>query len=136
MAAKHPDLVLGFEDDVWWSREAQPALQAWSDDKPVRLVEKTVPAQDPGGKAVAGDGLSVPIAHYMLWRFVQGPPVSGVTCTCLAWLATYVTAQGKRALVLIWDHASWHDSQTVREWITVSNRHAKRDGGGRLMVCR
>ena len=37
MAAKHPDLVLGFEDDVWWSRAAQPARQAWSDDKPVRL---------------------------------------------------------------------------------------------------
>jgi hypothetical protein len=136
MAAKHPDLVLGFADDVWWSREAQPALHAWSDDKPVRLVEKTVPAKDPGGKAVACYGLYVPIAHHMLLRFVQGRPVSGVTCTFLAWLATYVTAQGKRALVLIWDHASWHVSQTVREWITVYNRQAKRDGGCRIMVCR
>jgi hypothetical protein len=57
MAVKHPDLVLGFEDEVWWSRAAQPALHAWSDDKPVRLVEKTVPAKDPGGTAVACDGL-------------------------------------------------------------------------------
>ena len=57
MAVKHPDLVLGFEDDVWGSRAAQPALHAWSDDKPVRLVEKTVPAKDPGGKAVACYGL-------------------------------------------------------------------------------
>jgi hypothetical protein len=136
MAATHPDLVLGFADDVWWSREAQPALHAWSDDTPVRRVEKTVPAKDPGGKAVACDGLYVPIAHHMLWRFVQGRPVSGVTCTFLAWLATYVTAQGKRALVRIWDHASWHVSQTVREWITVDNRQAKRDGGCRIIVCR
>jgi hypothetical protein len=74
MAAKHPDLVLGFEDAVWWSRETQPALHAWSDDKPVRLVEKTVPAKDPGGKAVACYGLYVPTAHQMLWRFVQGRP--------------------------------------------------------------
>ena len=51
MAAKHPDLVLGFEDDVWWGREAQPHMQAWSDDKPVRLVEQTVPAQDSRGKS-------------------------------------------------------------------------------------
>ena len=106
MAVKHPDLVLGFEDEVWWSRAAQPALHAWSDDKPVRLVEKTVPAKDPGGKAVACYGLYVPTAHQMLLRFVQGRPVSGVTCAFLAWLATYFTAQGKRALVLIWDNAS------------------------------
>jgi hypothetical protein len=136
MAAKHPDLVLGFADEVWWSREAQPALHAWSDDKPVRLVEKTVPAKDPGGKVVACYGLYVPRAHHMLLRFVQGRPVSGVTCTFLAWLAPYFTAQGKRALVLIWDNASWHVSQTVREWITVYNRQAKRDGGCRIMVCR
>jgi DDE superfamily endonuclease len=136
MAVKHPDLVLGFEDEVWWSRAAQPALHAWSDDKPVRLVEKTVPAKDPGGKAVACYGLYVPTAHQMLLRFVQGRPVSGITCAFLAWLATYFTAQGKRALVLIWDNASWHVSQTVREWITAHNRQAKRDGGCRIMVCR
>ena len=59
MAANHPDLVLGFEDEVWWSREAQPQMHAWSDDKPVRLVEKTVPAKDPEGKAVACYGLYV-----------------------------------------------------------------------------
>jgi hypothetical protein len=136
MAAKQPDLVLGFADDVWGSREAQPALQAWSDDTPVRLVDTTVPAQNPEGKAVACDGLSGPRAHPRLGRFVQGRPVSGVTCTLLAWLATYVTAQGKRALVLIGDHASGHVRQTVRAWITVDPRQAKRDGGCRLMVCR
>ena len=57
MAANHPDLALGFEDEVWWSREAQPQMHAWSADKPVRLVDKTVPAQDPEGKAVACYGL-------------------------------------------------------------------------------
>jgi len=35
--------VLGFEDETWWSRLAQPALHAWVEpDQPVRLVEQTV----------------------------------------------------------------------------------------------
>ena len=136
MAANPPDMVLRFEDDVWWSREAQPHRQAWSNDKPVRPVEKTVPAKDPEGKAVACDGLDVPTASQMLWCFVRGRPVSGVTCAFLAWLATYVTAQGKRALVLIWDQASWHVSQAVQEWTTAHHRQAKQAGGCCVMVCR
>jgi hypothetical protein len=136
MAATQSDLVLGFEDEVWWSREAQPHMHAWSDDKPVRLVEKTVPAKDPEGKAVACYSLYVPTAHDMLLRFGRGRPVSAVTCTFLAWLATHVTAQGQRALGLLWDTASWHVSQAVQAWITTHNRHAKQEGGGRLMVCR
>ena len=72
----------------------------------------------------------------MLVRFVRGRPVSGVTGAFLAWLATYLTAQGTRALVLIWDHASWPVSQAVQEWITAHNRHAKQEGGCRLLVCR
>jgi transposase len=136
MAANQPDMVLGFEDEVWWSREAQPQMHAWSDGKPVRLMEKTVPAKDPEGKAMACYGLYVPTASQMLLRFVRGRPVSGVTCAFLAWLATYFSAQGKRALVLIWDNASWHISQAVQEWLTAHNRHAKQEGGCRVIVCR
>jgi hypothetical protein len=66
MAATHPDIALGFEDDVWWSREAQPQLHAWSDDAPVRLVAQTVPAKDPEGKAMACYGLYVPMTTRML----------------------------------------------------------------------
>jgi hypothetical protein len=64
-------------------------------------MEKTVSAKDPGGKAVACDGLCVPTTHHMLWRLVQGRPVSVVTCAFLAWLAPSFAAQGKRAPVLI-----------------------------------
>jgi hypothetical protein len=72
----------------------------------------------------------------MLGRFVQGRPVSGVTCALLAWLASDFTDQGKRALLLIWDHASWHVSQTVQPWLTAHNRHAKHAGSCRIIVCR
>jgi hypothetical protein len=40
-AAAYSEWVLGFADELWWSRLAQPDLQAWAEDKPVRLREMT-----------------------------------------------------------------------------------------------
>lgn len=58
MAPAHPDWLLGFEDEVWWSRLAHPALRAWADDdRPPRLVEQAVTRDDPDPKAVACYGL-------------------------------------------------------------------------------
>src|SRR5262245_15034301 len=34
LAAPHADWGLGFQDEVWWSRLAQPTLHPWPDDKP------------------------------------------------------------------------------------------------------
>jgi hypothetical protein len=136
MVANHPDLALGFEDDVWGSREAQPQRHAGSNDKPLRLGAKTVPAQDPEGNAGACYGRYMPTANQMLWRFVKGRPVSAVTGALLAWLAVDCAAQGKRALLLIGDHAAWHVSQAGQEWIKAHHRNAKHAGGCRVMVGR
>ena len=58
LAHRHPDWILGFEDEVWWSRLACPALYAWQDDdQPVRLIEQTVARDDPDPKALACYGL-------------------------------------------------------------------------------
>src|SRR5215470_11641543 len=47
LAATHPTWALGWEDEVWWSRLAQPALHAWAPDVPaVRLVEHARPKTD------------------------------------------------------------------------------------------
>ena len=44
---------------------------------------------------------------------------------------------GKRALLLIWDNASWHTSQAVRTWLREHNRHSKHTGRGvRIVSCR
>lgn len=136
LAEGRSDIVLGFSDETWWSREAQPHLRAWSEEEPLRLIEQKVPADDPDGKAVACYGLYVPTLNQMLLRFVQGRPVSAVTCAFLAWLLAYFTAQGKRALFLLWDNASWHTSRAVRDWIRGYNRQAKQKGHCRLIVCR
>jgi DDE superfamily endonuclease len=111
-------------------------MHAWSEDEALRLVETQVPADDPDGKAIACYGLYVPTLNQMQLRFVQGRPVSAVTCTFLDWLLADLASQGKRALFMIWDNASWHISHIVRDWIKAHNRKVKRAGGCRLIVCR
>ena len=71
----------------------------------------------------------------MLLRFVDGRPVSAVTMQFLAWLTAWLAAEGKTALLLVWDKASWHVSQAVRAWLKAHNRQVKREGGCRVVVC-
>lgn len=79
---------MGYADETWWSRVAQPALHTWADDTPLRVVEQTVAADDPDPKALACYGLLVrPTATTpeAIWlRFVEGRPVSAVTTQFLA----------------------------------------------------
>jgi len=126
----------GFEDEVWWSRTAQPALHSWCCDQPLRLIEKQRAKDDPDGPAIACYGCYLPSTNEMLLRFVDGRPVSTVTCTFLAWLTARFTDQGKRALFLIWDNATWHNSKCVRTWVKAQNRLAKQQGTCRLIICR
>ena len=129
MATTHPSWALGFEDEVWWSRLARPALKSWgAADQPLRLVEQTVAKDDPDPKALACYGLLVRWAppagveaevgwHEEAWlRFVDGRPVSAVTTRYLAWCCAKLEAAGKEALLLVWDNASWHRSREVRRW--------------------
>jgi hypothetical protein len=44
--------------------------------------------------------------------------------------------EGKTALLLIWDNASWHISQAVRQWLGAHNRQVKQTGKGvRILPC-
>jgi hypothetical protein len=86
VAATHPDWVLGFQDETWWSRLAQPDLFAWADDRPLRLVERTAAKSDPDPKALCCYGLLRGDTGGMLLRFVVGRPVSQVTEDYLGWV--------------------------------------------------
>lgn len=134
-AQSNDAFAYGFEDEVWWSRTAQPNLHSWCDDESLRLVEKQRAKDDPDGPAIACYGLYLPSANQMLVRFVEGRPLSALTCTFLAWLAALFTAKGKRALFLIWDNATWHKSNIVRTWVKEHNRLAKQQGTCRLLIC-
>lgn len=132
----HPAWVLGFQDETWWSRLALPSLHAWTDDEPLRLIEQVSDRADPDPKALSCYGLLRADTGGMLLRFVDGRPVSQVTEDFLAWLCQRLGAEGKTALLLVWDNASWHVSQRVRVWIKAHNRQAKREGGVRIVPCR
>jgi hypothetical protein len=127
--------VLGFQDEVWWSRLARPGLHAWSEGEPMRLHEPPTDPTDRDPKALACYGILRADTGGMLLRFVQGRPVSQVTEEFLAWACDRLAAEGKRALLLIWDNAAWHVSARVRSWIKVHNRRAKAEGGVRIVAC-
>jgi transposase len=144
LAPRHPDWLLGFEDEVWGSRLAHPAVYAWQDDvQPLRLIEQTVARDDPAPKALACDGLlarcwaTAGQRQEDLWlRFVDGRPVSADTSDFLLWCTARAQEHGKQAVLLIWDNASWHDSQIVRSWARRHNRVVKQTGHGvRLIIC-
>jgi len=139
-AKSRPDWALGFADEVWFSRLAQPSLCAWSlPGEPARLYQKEPDKGDTGGKALACYGLYLPEsppAERMLLRFAGGRPVSALTCPFLEWVCERLRASGKRVLLLFWDNASWHISRQVRRWIRQHNRRAKEEGGLRLLAVR
>ncbi len=136
----HPDWALGFADEVWWSRLAQPHLHAWAEaDQLLRLVEQTVAKNDPDPKALACSGLVLRCsgqAERVWLRFVDGRPVSALTTQFLAWCCPQLVALGVPVCALIWDNASWHGSKAVRAWIRTHNQQVKQQGHGvRLLVC-
>jgi len=144
LANKHPDWVVGFGDEVWWSRFAQPNLHTWSDtNQGLRLVEQIKQKDDPEPKALACYGMLLrwrlpggDEIEKALLRFVDGRPVSAISTQFLEWACQKISELGARVLVLIWDNASWHVSQFVRTWIHEHNHQVKNSAQGvRILLC-
>jgi hypothetical protein len=127
--------VLGYQDEVWWSRLAQPSVHSWG-EQPMRLEEKALAKSDRSAKAIACYGLLRADTGAMMLRFVDGRPVSAVSIEFLEWVCQRLEQDGKRVFVLVWDNAAWHVSQKVRGWIREHNRRVKREGGVRILECR
>lgn len=121
---------------MWWSRLAQPQLHTWTADQPLRLVAKGTTKHEPEPKALACYGLLRADTEQIWLRFVAGRPVSALTIQFLRWSCQRLQRQGKRALLVVWDNASWHLSRGVRQWVRAHNREAKRAGGVRLVLCQ
>lgn len=136
LSAACPEWVLGFADEVWWSRFAHPRMHAWADAQPLRLVQQERPAAAAEPQALACYGLLRADTDRVLLRFVDGRPVSGVTVAFLEWALAQLRREGKKALLLVWDNAAWHVSREVRAWLRAYNRRAKQTGEVRLVICR
>lgn len=139
--AKRYGWIVGYQDEVWWSRVSQPNLHSWSEkDEPLRLQELSPDKNDPDPKALACYGMLEAESGRMHLRFVDGRPISQVTTDFLAWLCEQVQAQGKSVLVLIWDNASWHVSKQVRTWLREHNQTVHQEArtgkqGVRVIPC-
>jgi DDE superfamily endonuclease len=135
-AASKPEWVVAFADECWWSRVTEPNMHSWTPaERPLRLIEKADPLPKGEPKAISCYGLLRHDTGGMLLRFVEGRPVSELTEQFLLWACGELAAEGKRALLLVWDNAGWHISARVRAWIREHNRAAKRKGGVRIVVC-
>jgi len=140
LVAHHPTWALGFQDEVWWSRLAQPDQHRWvHEDAVTQLQELQRSKQDTDPKALACYGLllrSPEQTDQMLLRFVDGRPVSAVTIDFLTASCEHLATQAITVLVLIWDNASWHKSQIVRTWLRHHNQTVKQTGQGvRILSC-
>ena len=139
--AKRHGWVVGYQDEVWWSRVSQPNLHSWSEkDEPLRLQELSKDKNDPDPKALACYGMLEVNSGLMHLRFVEGRPVSQVTTDFLEWLCEQVQVQGKNVLMLIWDNDSWHVSKQVRTWLREHNHAVLQDAqtgkaGVRIIPC-
>lgn len=138
LSEQHSDWVLGFLDEVWWSRLHDPMMHSWAQaGKPLQLLEKSADKAEIDPKAIACYGVYLRSQAQVLLRFVEQRPVSEVTCQFLEWVVEQVGAMGKRVMPLIWDNASWHLSKQVQQWIRNHNRQVKKTGKGvRLIVCK
>jgi transposase len=138
LSEQNPDWVVGYLDEVWWSRLRDPMMQSWSEEgKPLQLVEKSADKGEQEPKAMACYGIYLRAESQMLVRFVEQRPISEITCQFLEWIATQVSQMGKRVMPLVWDNATWHVSKQVQQWIRQHNAQVKRTGKGvRLVVCQ
>jgi hypothetical protein len=131
LAESNSEWVLGYEDETWWSRFEQPSLHSWAETaEPMHLLQKEAKKDDPDPKALSCYGLYLPeLGRRSTWlRFVDGRPVSAITTQFLSWSCQKLEELGKKALVLVWDNASWHKSKFVKEWIAAHNREVRERG--------
>jgi hypothetical protein len=135
LAGKHPEWVVGFVDEVWWSRIARPPLRAWSAGKPVKMHVLSRRDRDPDPVALCCYGLLRQDTDRVMVRFVEGRPVGDVTAQFLGWTCEQLRAEGKTRLIVIWDDASWHAGRPVADWIAEHNRGVKGGGGVEIMLC-
>jgi transposase len=111
-------------------------MRAWTDEEKFKLIELSQKKDDLEAKAISCYGMLRADKQEILLRFVNGRPVSSVTIEYLEWIIDELGNEGKKALLLIWDNASWHKSLIVRSWIKTHNRKVKLQGGVRILVCR
>jgi hypothetical protein len=129
VAAKHPDWVLGFVDEVWWSRLQRPRMQAWADGAPLKMHVLKPDDSDPDPIAICCYGMLRADTKQVMLRFAEDRPISEITAQFLEWVCHELEDAGKKRLIVIWDDASWHASSLVLHKLHDHNDLVWRQGG-------
>ena len=128
---------MGYEDETWWSRFEQPSLHSWAEaGEPMRLLQKEAKKDDPDPRLSRVTGSMCLSWEEDLAAVCRWPP--GERHKHAVPLVELPEARrlGKKALVLVWDNASWHKSKFVKEWIAAHNREVRERGSGvRIVPC-
>jgi len=125
-------VLLGWQDECWFSRVAQPNAHDWGG---LQLLEREIPRNEPD-KAIACYGAVRAHTGAMHLAFCPGQPKSDYTLAFLPQLVAIGRREGKRVVMVVWDHASWHKSKRIRRWVCAHNQQAKHNGDVRLIVWR
>ena len=68
--------------------------------------------------------------------FADGQPNSEKSIAFLSTLVAVAKERCQRALIVMWDRATWHISKKVTKWVRQHNRQVKQSGDGvRLLTC-
>jgi len=101
LAGLDPQVVLGYLDEVWWSRFSQPKVRTWEYDKPLRMEQREAATDDKEPKAIACYGLLRKDTEQVRVRFLEERPISEITISFLEWIIEELEKEGKKALFLI-----------------------------------
>jgi transposase len=135
LAAKHADWVLVFEDEVWWSRLAQPSLRTWTEGPPMKVRVLKADDDDSDPDAICCYGMLRNDTGRVMLRFVEDRPLGEVTVRFLSWACDGLAEQGKKVLIVVWDEASWHRCDVVSAWLRGHNEQVARGGGLKIVIC-
>jgi transposase len=130
VSADHPEWAIGFEDEVWWSRIAQPKVRAWTGGPPLKVQVLKPEDGDPDPDAIACYGFYRYDTRKVTVRFVEGRPVGDLTAQFLEWLCREVAREEKKVLVVIWDGPSWHAAEAVAGVGGWAEPTRRAEGGG------
>lgn len=99
----------------------------------MRLIER-VPAPNEKQKALACFGAVRQDTQQTYLYFCDGQPNSEHMWLFIIGLIALARQEKIKVVVMIWDRATWHKSNRLREWLRAYNREAKLSGQPRLLT--